>query len=135
MFVAMQLVEYEPSEVLKGELKKGPIVASHYVVFNSATADKDVPQLSPELFKVGRELVVFLKRGPGKFWTEASSCKSRRNKLCAMVSEDQAHKELAEGAASEPVPGYTVENENCGVLPSEPQSVELLRKLLKERHK
>jgi len=118
MLAAMQLVEYEPTEVLKGKLEKTPLVASNYVVANSATADTDEerPQLLPALFHPGREVVVLLTSGPGKFWPEASGCKDRTNKLCAMVSNDKQHVELAKASKAEPDPTYNVQDENCGVL-------------------
>jgi hypothetical protein len=121
MFAAMQLVEYVPIQILKGEVKETSIVASHYVVSSSASVDvrEDHPQLSPALFQQGRQLIVLLNAGPGKSWQEASACTARSNELCAMVSKDEQHIELAKAAKSNPVPTFTVESENCGVLPLE----------------
>ena len=121
MFAAMQLVEYEPTRVLKGELKQTSMVVSHYVVSNSATADthEDRPQLSPALFLPGREVIVLLNQGPGKFWEESSRCATRENELCSMVSKDERRVGLAQAAKANPDPTYTVENENCGVLPAD----------------
>ena len=131
MFAAMQLVEYEPTNVLKGELKDTSVVASHYVVFNSPTADarEDHPQLSPVLFRPGRELIVLLNAGPGKFWPEASACTTRANEACAMVSNDEQHIELAKAAKSNPIPAFTVENESCGVLAVEEWRAKVLELL------
>ena len=119
MLAAMQLVEYEPTKVLRGKLAKTSIVASHYVVANSATADERQAQLLPALFHPGREVIVLLNSGPGEFWPEASGCKVHTNKLCAMVSNDKQHVELAKAAKTEPDPTYNVQDENCGVLSGE----------------
>src|SRR5262249_50590566 len=64
-FASVQHVEYGVVEVLKGEVHKDRINVGHYVVFNSQSADKDRPQLSPELFKKGNRLVLFLSREKG----------------------------------------------------------------------
>jgi hypothetical protein len=133
MLAAMQLVEYEPTEVLKGKLEKSSIVTSHYVVANSAIADRDEerPQLLPALFHPGREVIVLLNSGPGKFWPEASGCKTQTNKLCAMVSSDPQHVELARVSKTEPDPTYNVQDENCGVLSAD-EWKETVIKLLTE---
>ncbi|MCE7962566.1 MAG: hypothetical protein DYH05_08730, partial [Acidobacteria bacterium ACB1] len=45
---------------IKGEVANDKITVSHYVVNNSFTADEDIPQLSPRMFKKGESLLVFL---------------------------------------------------------------------------
>jgi hypothetical protein len=127
MFAAMQLVEYEPVESLKGKLDQPTIVASHYVVSNSLTADAKHPQLSPDLFREGHKVIVFLDRGPGQFWTEASGCKAQDNKACALVANDEEHRKLATAARVEPKPGYSVKDENCGVLGADPDLVRTIK--------
>ncbi len=57
-----QHVRYKVKTVLKGELAESVVRVAFYVVHHSATADKDEPQLSPELFKENSVHVVFLKR-------------------------------------------------------------------------
>ncbi len=47
MFAAMQLVEYEPIESLKGKLEQPTIIASHYVVANSLIADAKLHNFLP----------------------------------------------------------------------------------------
>jgi len=83
MFAAMQLVEYEPVESLKGKLDQSSIVVSHYVVANSLTADAKEPHLSPDLFRPGRKVVLFLNSGegsPGKR-RQAPRCRATRHAL------------------------------------------------------
>lgn len=115
-FAAMQVVQYKPVTYIKGHISKSSFVASHYVVSGSRTADIEKPQLSPELFKPGRKLVLFLSNGPGQFWQEASGCKTLANSLCAMVGDSDEHKALAKEAQTDPLPDYSVKDENCGVL-------------------
>jgi hypothetical protein len=130
MFAAMQLVEYEPVESLKGKLDQSLIVASHYVVSNSVMADARRAQLSPNLFGPGHKVIIFLDRGPGQFWAEASRCKSLDNKACALVANDDEHRALSRAAKDEPQPGYTVKDENCGVLAADPDSVGTIKTVL-----
>ena len=59
-FAAVQYVHYKVIESLKGKTA-GEIEVGHYVVKNSLTADKDHARLSPELFKVGNRLILFIQ--------------------------------------------------------------------------
>jgi len=59
---SIEHVRYKVIEVLKGELKSAEIDAGHFVVFNSRTADKKEPHLSPELFKPGNRILLSLSR-------------------------------------------------------------------------
>jgi hypothetical protein len=64
-FASVQHVKYEVVEVLKGEVKGKEIDAGHYVVFNSFTADKEYPRLSPKLFSPSNRLILSLSRERG----------------------------------------------------------------------
>ena len=57
----IQRVQYRVEKVLKGNLNEGEINVGHYLVRNSLTADTQRARLSPNLFKKGNELVLFLK--------------------------------------------------------------------------
>jgi len=103
LLAAMQLVEYSVVESLKGKLDQSPIVVSHCVVANSLTTDAKVPQLSPDLFKPGRTVIVFLDSGAGQFWR----------------------------GTSDPQPTYTVKDENCGVIAADSDLGRAVRAMLK----
>lgn len=59
-FAAIQIVRYDIKESIKGGLSSGVIDAGHYLVHGSCSADRSKPQLSPELFRKGNRLVLFL---------------------------------------------------------------------------
>jgi hypothetical protein len=61
----VQCVRYRVKQTLKGKDLTGEIDVGHYVVSNSYTADKDIPQLAPSLFKKGNQLVLMLRDGRG----------------------------------------------------------------------
>ena len=62
---SVQHVRYKVLETLKGKVKHTDIDAGHYVVANSLTADRNMAQLSPTLFKPGNHLVLMLSRERG----------------------------------------------------------------------
>jgi len=128
-FAAMQAVEYEVVAVLKGKIKKPSLVASHSVVYNSVTADREKPQLAPDLFKPGQELILLLEKGPGKFWNESMACASLENQMCALIASDEK-KEAAKRVKSVPQPEYSAPNENCGVLVNNEENRKLIKYLL-----
>jgi len=61
----VQCVRYHVEQTLKGKDVTGEIDVGHYVVSNTYTADKDIPQLAPSLFKKGNRLVLMLRDGRG----------------------------------------------------------------------
>lgn len=58
---AIQRVEFKAVEVLKGRLSSPELEVEYYVVKNSPLADTEQPRLSPELFKPGNRLILFLE--------------------------------------------------------------------------
>jgi hypothetical protein len=65
LVASVQHTQYKVIEVLKGDVKSNEIDAGHYVVYHSLTADKEKPQLSPDLFKQGNRLILSLSREMG----------------------------------------------------------------------
>lgn len=56
-----QKVKYKIHKVLKGKNVAEEIIVSHAVIEGSPFSDKDVPQLSPSFFYVGRKLILFVE--------------------------------------------------------------------------
>lgn len=56
-----QHVRYEVKTVLKGTLSEKELWVGVPIYYNSLLADKDVPQLSPEVFKTNSVQIVFMK--------------------------------------------------------------------------
>ena len=57
--VMQQRVTYTVGRVLNGPVEPGQqVTVAHVLVAGSATADTDTPRLDPQLFAVGRELLV-----------------------------------------------------------------------------
>jgi hypothetical protein len=104
-FVALQQVQSNVKEVLKGELTPREIEVGHYVVKNSRTADIDRPRLSPKLFVKGNQLVLFLIPKQQKVSPSGTDVKS----------------------AGET---YIVPDENCGALPANDETVKLIQQIL-----
>lgn len=57
-----QHVRYEVKSVLKGEFSGGEVWVGYPIYHGSLLADKEVPQLSPEVFKTDNVHIVFMKR-------------------------------------------------------------------------
>jgi hypothetical protein len=57
-----QHVRYEVKAVLKGKLSEKELWVGYPIYHGSLLADKDVPQLSPEVFKANSVHIVFMKR-------------------------------------------------------------------------
>ena len=96
-FAAYQQVHYQivrwlrkPSEELKGDT----IIVFHPVVAKSLTADAHRPRLREDIFRVGSELILFLKQKDSRFETL---------------------------------------DENHGVVPSDPKTVEAVTHALEQR--
>jgi len=58
----VQVVRYKIVNVLKGKHAADNITVGHLVVKNSLTADSSRAQLSPLIFSLGKEVLVFAKR-------------------------------------------------------------------------
>jgi len=58
---AIQHVRYKPVKVLKGDFASPNLEVEYYVVSNSPLADKKQARLSPAIFKVGNQLILFLE--------------------------------------------------------------------------
>ena len=54
---------YTVRDVLKGQIPDSKIAVQHAICWDTITVDGDTPQLSPELFKEGKVLLLFLKAG------------------------------------------------------------------------
>jgi hypothetical protein len=85
--------------VLKGRVSENEIVVEHVIVDNSLTADMDVPQLSPLLFRQGNQVVLFL-------WPNASA-----------PYGDKRQRAL-DGV------GFADIDEDCGVLPGDADTIQ-----------
>jgi hypothetical protein len=104
VLASMQQVRYEVREVIKGEVPKGEVLVAYYLVKNSLTADKDLPRLSPELFKEQNVHILFLEPD--------------RKRATAGVPR----------AAAAP---YVAFDENCGAITFTPETaVEVRRSIL-----
>jgi len=64
---SVQRVKYKVRKVLRGQLETSSIEVGYYVVKNSWTADTEKACLSPQIFKVGGSLYLFLKYLPKGF--------------------------------------------------------------------
>lgn len=58
---ASQRVRFKVVKVLKGKLNAGEVEIEYYLVKNDDLVDRELPRLSPEIFKRGNQLVLFLK--------------------------------------------------------------------------
>jgi hypothetical protein len=58
---ASQRVRFKVVKVLKGNLNAGEVEVEYYLVKNDDLVDSELPRLSPEIFKEGNQLVLFLK--------------------------------------------------------------------------
>lgn len=63
---SVQRARFKVVKVLKGQLSSSRLEVEYYVVKNDALADTKQPRLSPEIFKVGNQLVLFLEPDPKK---------------------------------------------------------------------
>jgi hypothetical protein len=63
---SVQRVKFKAVTVLKGQLSSSTLEVEYYLVKNDPLADTKQPRLSPELFKAGNQLVLFLKADPKK---------------------------------------------------------------------
>jgi hypothetical protein len=61
-----QRVKFKAIKVLKGQLSSSTLEVEYYLVKNDPLADTKQPRLSPEIFKVGNQLVLFLEPDPKK---------------------------------------------------------------------
>ena len=60
-FMFAQKVKYKVTRVLKGEKVSDEITVYHYLFKGSPNADKDRPNLSPALFTIGSEHILFIR--------------------------------------------------------------------------
>ena len=81
---SVQYVEYRVLKTLRGPLISHYISVGHYLVKNSLVADKEQIRLSPELFKQGNKLILFLCRDPEKRY---STC----DENCGAVLADNSN--------------------------------------------
>jgi hypothetical protein len=58
---ASQRVRFKVEKVLKGNLNAGEVEVEYYLVKNDELVDSELPRLSPEIFKEGNQLVLFLR--------------------------------------------------------------------------
>jgi len=58
---ASQRVRFKVVKVLKGNLNAGEVEVEYYLVKNDDLVDNARPRLSPEIFEMGNQLVLFLK--------------------------------------------------------------------------
>lgn len=58
---ASQRVRFKVVKVLKGNLNTSEVEVEYYLVKNDDLVDSKRPRLSPEIFKEGNQLVLFLK--------------------------------------------------------------------------
>jgi hypothetical protein len=98
----VQNERYRVKQVLKGRVSEGEIVVEHVIVDNSLTADVDVLQLSPLLFHLGSEVVLFL--GPS-----------------ASAPYGDARQRANDGV------GFADVDEDCGALPADAGTVQLVQ--------
>ena len=63
---ASQRVHFKMVKVLKGNLNARELEVEYYLVKNDDLVDSEHPRLSPEIFKVGNQLVLFLKTDPNR---------------------------------------------------------------------
>jgi hypothetical protein len=61
LLAASQQVTFKVIKVLKGTLNEAEVQVEYYLVKNDELVDVEKPRLSPELFKAGNKLIVFLK--------------------------------------------------------------------------
>jgi hypothetical protein len=59
-FVVAQKVKYEVSSVLKGEGLGGEITVHHFLFKGTPNSEKDRSALSPDIFGVGKEYILFI---------------------------------------------------------------------------
>jgi hypothetical protein len=61
LFAASQRIRFKVVKVLKGNLKADEVEVEYYLVKNDELVDNERPRLSPEIFKAGNQVVLFLK--------------------------------------------------------------------------
>ncbi len=61
ILAASQQVRFKLVKILKGTLNASEVQVEYYLVKNDELVDRKVPRLSPKLFKVGNQLIVFLR--------------------------------------------------------------------------
>jgi hypothetical protein len=54
---------YDVLDVLKGQISDPKIAVEHVICWDTVTVDGYYPRLSPELFREGNVLLLFLKKG------------------------------------------------------------------------
>jgi len=54
---------YEIVDIMKGQIPEARIAVEHVICWDTITVDSYTPQLSPNLFREGNILLLFLKRG------------------------------------------------------------------------
>lgn len=82
---SVQLVEFKTVDLLKGQLPSSALQVEYYLVKNDALADTKQPRLSPEIFKPGNQLVLFLELDPNK---NEPYFKANRNRGTAKADGD-----------------------------------------------
>jgi|SRR5271168_446993 len=102
----VQNERYSIRQVFKGQVSESEIIVEHVIVDNSLTADVDVPQLSPRLFRVGDQVVLFL-------WPNASALYGDK------------HQRALGGV------GFVDVDEDCGVLPGDAETIQLVQESIR----
>jgi hypothetical protein len=85
---SVQRVHYRPISILKGSITESRLDVGHFVVKNSATADREKPRLRSALFKAHTQLILFLVNDSGKGYftvSERTSDDSPKSKLLLTV--------------------------------------------------
>jgi hypothetical protein len=103
-FVNAQKVSYEIISVMKGEVRSKEITVYHYLFKDSPNASKYRPELSPSLFMIGSESILFLR--PIPTYQEAESSPP-------LIKE------------------YAETNTSSGVVPANKENIRKVRKALR----
>lgn len=103
LLAVWQSVKYRVRSVLKGKATEDVIWVNFYLIHGSRTVSKDVPQLSPELFKKTNVQVLFLE--PSK-------------------------QPAANEAGATPANTYAAIDANCGAVPAETGLVDDVRRMV-----
>ena len=108
LFLFVQRVRYEVKDVLKGQVSKREINVGHYIVKNCLSADSKEARLSPDVFKKGNQLLLFLASDPGKGKYVSLETPAKDN-------------------------DYVVSDSNCGAVLAEENTLKSIRQTLHGR--
>jgi len=93
---------------LKGQVSKREINVGHYIVKNCLSADSKEARLSPDVFKKGNQLLLFLASDPGKGKYVSLETSAKDN-------------------------DYVVSDSNCGAVLAEENTLKWIRQTLRGR--